>query len=377
MDLSPDPVQTQLRRALRAGLAGAAAQPGVRGAPVSDGPASPAAGLLADLGAARYELPAAAGGLGLGLLAGTTVSEELGRAACGNPYRAAALAADAALASGRPDVADRLVAGATVAAAGLELLPAGSGVRARPAGSGWELTGTVTVDAAGADLVAVLTQVDGGAAIALLPAGTAGMTWNTGRWPHVLELAGVPAGPADLLRRVEQPGGGPLSAARLRQAAYLLGLASSMHEAAVRYTGTRRQFDSRLRDQQAISFPLARSVVALRATRMLVQRAAWLADTGRPSMAPVEALATAAETLTDVARLTMQACGSRGMTSQLPLHRYYRLAAAETGRYGHPRQLWRVAGAAALAAAEAEAQALAAAPATGQAAMPGAVRQPA
>jgi alkylation response protein AidB-like acyl-CoA dehydrogenase len=356
MDLSPDPLQAQLCRALRAGLAGVAARPAVRGTPVNDGPDSPARELLSELGMPLYELPVAAGGLDLGLAAGVTVSEELGRAACGNPYRAGAFAADATVASGRTDVLDRLLAGVTVAAAGLEALPPGSAVQARRSDGGWELSGTVTVDGADADMVAVLTRVRGAPALALLQAGSTGIKWHTGRWPHVLELTDVPVGQRDLLRRVDTPGGGPLARARVRQAAYLLGLGGGMHDAAVKYTGTRRQFGGPLRDLQAVSFPLARAVVALRATRMLVYRAVWFADTGRPSTAPAEALATAAEALADISRLTMQACGSRSMTSQLPLHRYYRLAAAEPVRYGRPRALWRLVGASAVAGCGADAK---------------------
>lgn len=355
MDLRPDPLHAQLRRALRAGLAGAAGAAGgssVRGTPVSDGPGSPAAGLLRELDALRYELPASAGGLDLGLAAGVVVSEELGRAACGNPYRAAALTADAAVTAGRADVAARLLAGETVAAAGLEALPPGSAVQARTSGGGWELSGTAVADAAGADLVAVLTEADGAPALALLPAGSAGVGWHAGRWPQVVELTGVPAGQKDLLRLAETPAGGPLARARIRQASYLLGLAGGMHEAAVRYTGTRRQFGAPLRDLQAVSFPLARAAVALRVTRALVDRAVWLDGAGPPSTAPAEALASAAEALAAISRLTMQACGSAAMTSQLPLHRYYRLAAAEPVRYGRPGALWRLVGAAVIAGHE-------------------------
>ena len=351
MDFSPDPLQAQLRRALRAGLASVTDRPAVRGTPVGDGQDSPASELLGELGLSLYELPVTAGGLDLGLAAGVTISEELGRAACGNPYRAGAFAADAAVASGRTDVLDRLLGGATVAAAGLEALPSGSAVQVRRSDGGWELSGAVTVDAAGADMVAVLARVREAPApaLALLPAGSAGIKWHVGRWPYVVELTDVPVAQTDLLHQVETPGGGSLARARVRQAAYLLGLAGGMHEAAVKYTGTRRQFGGTLRELQAVSLPLARAVVALRVTRMLVHRAVWLADTGQPSTAPAEALAAAAETLADISRLTMQACGSRSMTSQLPLHRYYRLAAVEPVRYGRPVALWRLVGADAIA----------------------------
>jgi alkylation response protein AidB-like acyl-CoA dehydrogenase len=351
MDLSPDPVQVQLRRALRAGLAGVAATPGVRGAPASDDPASSAHDVLTGLGVARYEAPVAVGGLALGLTAGVTVSEELGRAACGNPFRAVVFTADAALACGRVDVLDRLLTGTTVAVAGMEALPPGSAIQARKSAGCWELSGTAAVDAADADLVAVLTRVGSSAVLALLPAGAAGIKWHSGRWPYVLQLTDAQALQPDLLRPINDPGVTVLARARVRQAAYLLGLASGMHDAAIAYTGVRRQFGGRLRDLQAVSFPLARAAVALRVTRTLVYRAVRLVEAGKPATAPVEALAYAADVLTDVARLTMQACGSRSMTSQLPLHRYYRLAAAEPVCYGRPGALWQLVGAAAVAGA--------------------------
>jgi alkylation response protein AidB-like acyl-CoA dehydrogenase len=354
MDLHPDPLQTQLRRALRTGLAGVAARPGVRDAPVHDGPASPAALVLTELSVPTYELPVARGGLGLGLVAGVTVSEELGRAACGNPYRAAALVADAALAAGRPDVLDDLQAGATVAAGGLEALPSGEdAITAVRVDGGAELTGTVGTDAAGADLIAVACRLRGAEALALITAGSSGYKWHSASWPYAVQLSSVPVASRDLMRRFGGPGAGPLARARIRQAAYLLGLSAGMHDAAVRYTGARWQFGTRLRDNQAIAFPLARTAIALRATRMLVNRAVWLVEQGSVSTAPVEALASAAETMIETAHVTMQACGARAMTSELSLHRYYRLAAAEPFCYGKPGDLWRLAGAARLADAAA------------------------
>src|SRR3954469_1263759 len=94
MDLAPDPIFRQVREALRSALAAIPVRPGVHGAPVTDGGAGPARAVLDQLDVAAFERPAAAGGLGLGLTAGVLVSEELGRAAGGNPYRARALAAD-------------------------------------------------------------------------------------------------------------------------------------------------------------------------------------------------------------------------------------------------------------------------------------------
>jgi alkylation response protein AidB-like acyl-CoA dehydrogenase len=346
MDLRLDPVQLQLRRALRVGLAGAAAKPGVRGAPVDDGSASKAAVVLAELSAPMYELPVARGGLGLGLAAGVTVSEELGRAACGNPYRAAALVTDAALACGRDDLLDDLRGGLTVSAAGFE--SERDGVRTELAGDGVALFGTAVADATGADLLAVGCRVRGVEKVALIPAGSSGCTWLGDSWPAAVRLDSVLVPERDLMPATAGEGLGPLAAARVRQAAYLTGLAGGMHAATVKYTGSRHQFGSRLRDYQAVSFPLARMAVALRATRLAVNKAAWTVDSARPSIAPVEALAAAADLLTAMGPVTMQACGSRSMTSELSLHRYYRLAAAEPFRYGEVGSLWRMAGAARL-----------------------------
>lgn len=353
MDLRPDPMQSQLRRALRAGLAGVAVKPGLRGVPVDDGPASQTAAVLAELSAPMYELPLDRGGLGLGLAAGVTVSEELGRAACGNPYRAAALVTDAAMACGRDDVLDDLRGGMTVSVAGLED-PAADGCRAEPAvaesaqDGGVELSGTALADAAGADLLAVGIDRAGSPALALIPAGSSGYKWHGDSWPAAVQFSGVPVTGRDIMPVSMGTGLGPLAAAQVRQAGYLTGLAAGMHAAAVKYTGSRHQFGGRLRDHQAIGFPLARMMVSLRATRLLVHRAAWMVEAGRPSMAPVEALAAAADTLIAMVPITMQACGSRCMTSELSLHRYYRLAAAEPFRYGKPGRLWRQAGTARL-----------------------------
>ncbi|MER7185078.1 acyl-CoA dehydrogenase family protein [Streptomyces hyaluromycini] len=135
--------------------------------------------------------------------------------------------------------------------------------------------------------------------------------------------------------------------ALLRQAAYLLGIAAGAHRAALEYTGFRRQSGARLRDLPAVSFPLARALVALRATRAAVYRGAWLVDSEPHAVgtAPVMALALAAETARDVVRLSMQSCGVRAMTAEPGLHRYFRLAAAESARYGDPAALWRTVGA--------------------------------
>ena len=350
MDLAPDPIFLQVREALRSALAAIPVRPGVHGAPVTDGGAGPARTVLDQLDAAAYELPADAGGLGLGLTAGALVSGELGRAACGNPYRARALAADVSWP--HPE---------GVGLAGLEAPPPSGarGVSATARAGGWELTGTATVDDAEA-AVFLVAVVFAEPALVAVPRTAPGVSVLTASFPPAVRFEATPIASTEVVATGDTLADA-LARARVRQAAYLLGIAEGAHRIALDYTGSRRQFGSRLRDLPAVSFPLARGLVALRATRASVYRAAWLIDTEPidnelpgAGTEPIAALAMAAETARDVVRLSMQSCGVRAMTAELGLHRYFRLAAAESARYGDPAALWRVVGAERLRSAAAE-----------------------
>ncbi|GIF96652.1 acyl-CoA dehydrogenase family protein [Catellatospora citrea] len=336
MDLTPDPLFIQVRKALRTALAAVPVLPGVHGAPVADGGCGPTRTVLDELGVADFERPAFVGGLDLGLSAGVLVSAELGRAACGNSYRGDAMAADVGCPAGG------------VALAGLETLPTGRGVTATPGTDGWELHGTVTLDDPDPALLLVpVTTGSAGPVLVAVPRDAAGVNVQAGCWPPVVRFEATPVTPGDVVGELDHALAGPLARARLRQAAYLLGIADGAHRIAVEYTGWRRQFDTRLRDLPAVSFPLARAMVALRATRAAVYRAAWMVDNEPDTVGtePIMALAMAAETARDVVRLSMQSCGVRAMTAELGLHRYFRLAAAESTRYGDPAALWRTVGA--------------------------------
>jgi alkylation response protein AidB-like acyl-CoA dehydrogenase len=348
MDPIADPLITELHYALRAVLAHVPPVPGVHGAPVHDGSAGAASAALAELEAFAYERPAHEGGLELGLTAGVVVSEELGRAACGNPYRAAALMADLGAGLDAPDAAKP-----APTAAGFEALPVGGAITVRSTGDdsdGWELTGSVTIDCADAGLLLVAVHVDGAPKLVSVPADAPGCTLHSELWPPVVRFESTPVTAHQVLGVLDDAPTSALTKARLRQAAYLLGIAEGALDAATRYVGTRRQFGTRLSEMQAVSLPLARAAVSLRAVRAAVRRGAWLVDSALPeaASAAVEALALASESADEVVRIAMQACGVRAMTPELSLHRYFRRAAAETRRYGDPAALWRLAGAARL-----------------------------
>jgi alkylation response protein AidB-like acyl-CoA dehydrogenase len=193
----------------------------------------------------------------------------------------------------------------------------------------------------------VATRTGGEPVLVSVPHGTPGRGTESGCWPPVVRFDATPVTAADVVGTLDHSPTGPLSRARLRQAAYLLGIADGAHRIAVEYAGFRRQSGTRLRDLPAVSFPLARAMVTLRATRAAVYRGAWLTDSEPDAVgtAPVIALAMAAETARDVVRLCMQSCGVRAMTAELGLHRYFRLATAESARYGDPVALWRMVGA--------------------------------
>lgn len=344
MDFTPDPLLVQLRKTLRTVLATVPLRSEMHGAPVIDGVRGPAQSVLEELDAAHFERPVSAGGLGLGLTAGVLLSEELGRAARGNPYRADALAADV----GQPPGA---------ALAGFEALPVGGGVTAAPVTGGWELSGAVTVDSPQPAPLLVATQIDDAAVLVAVPPKARGLSLASTCWPPVAQFEATPITRMDIAGNLDDTPTGPLARGRLRQAAYLLGIGESAHHLAVRYTRTRRQFGTRLRDLPAVAFPLAQALVALRAARVAVYHGAWLVDCASENpdvlaeVAAVAAVATAAETTREVVRVSMQACGVRAMTTELGLHRFFRLAAAESSRYGQPSGLWRIVGAARLDAA--------------------------
>ncbi|MEQ4304389.1 acyl-CoA dehydrogenase family protein [Plantactinospora sp. B6F1] len=291
MDLELDADQLALGRAVGGELdrCGDAAHPG------------PVHNCLTGLQVYALEAPAAAGGLELGLGYAVVVCDELGRRAAPDGYRAAALLVDLLGADDAAPTGDRC---AEVAA------------------------GTVRVTlSGGADDADVMVAVDGAGRLRAVHRRS-GSLWA--------EVAGTgPAGPPTR----------PLHRARVRQAAYLCGLAARAHRLAVERAAERHQFGQALLSHQAIAFPLARQLAHLRAARLLVHEAAWRADTGAPAaLATTRALAYASELALEITAAAVHVHGAFGLTGSAPVHRYYRAAAVEALRFGRPAELWRAAG---------------------------------
>ena len=118
-----------------------------------------------------------------------------------------------------------------------------------------------------------------------------------------------------------------LDSGRITIAATALGVARSALEVAISHAKEREQFGKPIGEFQGISFMLADMAVQLDAAKLLVHRAAWLKDNGKPfsneaAMAKLFATDTAMRVTTDA----VQILGGSGYTKDFPAERYMREA---------------------------------------------------
>ena len=116
-----------------------------------------------------------------------------------------------------------------------------------------------------------------------------------------------------------------LDAGRIGIGALAVGLAQGAIEAATRYALDRKQFGRPISDFQGIQHKLANMATDLDASRLLVQRAAWLRDSGRPfgkeaSMAKL----LASESSVKICEEAIQIHGGYGYTREFPVERFWR-----------------------------------------------------
>jgi alkylation response protein AidB-like acyl-CoA dehydrogenase len=114
---------------------------------------------------------------------------------------------------------------------------------------------------------------------------------------------------------------------RITIGASALGVASAALSCAIKHSREREQFGKPIGHFQGISFMLADMGTMLDASRLLVQRAAWLKDQGKPfsteaAMAKLFATDTAMKVTTDA----VQILGGSGYTQDFPVERYMREA---------------------------------------------------
>jgi glutaryl-CoA dehydrogenase (non-decarboxylating) len=116
-----------------------------------------------------------------------------------------------------------------------------------------------------------------------------------------------------------------LNQTRLNCAAGALGVARAAREAAVNYCNQREQFGQKIGQHQMNQDLIAQMVVHEEAARLLVYRAAWLADQGKPNNLETSiAKYTAAEAAAHAADTAMKILGAYGYSTEFPVERYYR-----------------------------------------------------
>jgi alkylation response protein AidB-like acyl-CoA dehydrogenase len=116
-----------------------------------------------------------------------------------------------------------------------------------------------------------------------------------------------------------------LDGGRIGIAAQALGIATAAYEAARVYALERQQFGRRIADFQAIQWKLADMATEIDAARLLVYRAAWLKQEGKPhTEAGAKAKLFASEMARRQTAEAIQILGGYGYTKEFPLERYYR-----------------------------------------------------
>ncbi len=116
-----------------------------------------------------------------------------------------------------------------------------------------------------------------------------------------------------------------LDGGRIGIAAQALGIAQAAFDVARSYAKERRTFGKAIAEHQAIQFKLADMATEIDAARLLVYRAAWLKQQGRPH---TEEGAKAKLFASEMARRqtgeAIQILGGYGYTKEFPVERYYR-----------------------------------------------------
>jgi glutaryl-CoA dehydrogenase (non-decarboxylating) len=116
-----------------------------------------------------------------------------------------------------------------------------------------------------------------------------------------------------------------LNQTRLNCAAGALGLARAAREAAVNYCNQREQFGQKIGQYQMNQDLIAQMIVHEEAARLLVYRAAWLADQKKPNNLETSiGKYTAAEAAAFAADAAMKILGAYGYSTEFPVERYYR-----------------------------------------------------
>jgi len=239
-----------------------------------------------------------------------------------------------------------LIAGRALAAFGLTEPDGGSDAgatrtKAEVDGDEWVINGAKAfITNSGTPITSVITVTaatgPGEISTILVPADTPGLTIEPGYdklgWrasdTHGLtfEECRVPA--ENLLGERGKGFGQFLSTlddGRIAIAALALGLARACLELSVDYAGNRRAFGAPIGAKQGLAFQLADLAVMVEASRLLVYKAAWLRDDGRPiTQAASIAKLYSTEAAVTATRIATQVFGGAGFIEDSPVARFYR-----------------------------------------------------
>jgi alkylation response protein AidB-like acyl-CoA dehydrogenase len=116
-----------------------------------------------------------------------------------------------------------------------------------------------------------------------------------------------------------------LDSGRMGVAAQALGVMTAAYHEAIRYAQQRQAWGAPIARLQAIQFKLAEMERRVMATRLLIQRAAWLKDTGQDFIRAASiAKLYATEAATYVTHQAVQIHGGYGYVKDYAVERYYR-----------------------------------------------------
>jgi alkylation response protein AidB-like acyl-CoA dehydrogenase len=301
-------------------------------------------------------VPEAAGGQGLTVVEGAVAFEECGRALLCAPLLAGALTV-LVLTRCPPGQAVTQLLGEIAEGSERPTLALDDGdvaVTARPAGTGWELSGVKTrvLDAQASSVFVVSAAVPaqagvtGGIALFAVPATDPGLACrpmtalDLTRRQARLDLSAATATLLAMDGAAAMSAAGPDAA--LLACAEMLGAADRCLELAVAYARTREQFGHPIGSFQAIKHLLADSLALVEQMRAAVETAAEASvDPAQSDELPVlvsVVKAYCSESAPRVAESLIQVLGGIGFTWEHAAHLYLRRIKALAGMFGSARQ---------------------------------------
>ncbi|MBI2684950.1 MAG: acyl-CoA dehydrogenase [Acidobacteria bacterium] len=354
MDFSYTDEQRQLRRAVRE-FAEAEIQPHVRVWDEASEFPSAVVKKCGEMGLMGSIFPEEYGGTGYGYIEYALIIEELARV---DPSVALIVAAHTSLCSNHLYIAGneeqkkkylpKLASGEWIGSWSLTEPEAGSdagGTRtvAVHNSDGWVINGakTFTTNAHYAQLCVAMAATDRskshhGISAFLVESGTTG--FRAGKKEDKLGMRASDTGevifsncrlPASAL--LGQAGEGFIDALRVLDggrisiAALSVGIAQGAFDAALKYSKQRKQFGRFISEFQAIQFKLADMATEIDAARLLVQRACWMKNQGRPvNRESAMAKLYASEIAVRVCNEAVQIHGGYGFTKDYPVEKFYR-----------------------------------------------------